>query len=98
MRFDPVEAVRVAAELDQLAGRLETDLQAHQPALPVAAPGLDEVSQQAAQTLRAVAEDFGFSAGDGVLELRRLAATLRTQARELAAMDQGNAADLGAAS
>lgn len=96
MRFDPVEAARMATELDALAARLEADMTSHNPALAAAAPGADEVSRQAADTLRAVAQDFGFSAETGVLELRRLAATLRVQSKGLAEMDLGNAADLGA--
>ncbi|WP_040794558.1 PE domain-containing protein [Nocardia higoensis] len=96
MHFDPLETVRMAAELDELAARLEADLRTHDTALMVPAPGFDEVSGHAAATLRAVAADFDLSAHGGVLELRRLAATLRAQARELTGMDADNAAGLGA--
>ena len=96
MEFDPVEAMRVAAELDSLADRLDADLRSGAPARAVAAPGLDEVSQRAADTLQQVSASFDTAADSGVLELRRLAATLRSQSRELSLMDSANAAELGA--
>ncbi|MGN2641608.1 PE family protein [Nocardia takedensis] len=96
MEFDPVEAMRVATELDSLADRLEAELRSGAPARAVAAPGLDEVSLRAAATLQEVSGSFDTSADSGILELRRLAASLRSQSRELSLMDSANAADLGA--
>ncbi|MEV5649105.1 PE domain-containing protein [Nocardia sp. NPDC052254] len=96
MEFDPVVAARTAADLDALADRLEAGLQADAPALTIDAPGVDEVSRRAAATLTEVGVSFDSSGGLGVRELRKLAATLRAQARGLTRMDAENAADLGA--
>lgn len=95
MEFDPARAHRTAADLDALADRLEADLRTNAPALSVPAPGADEVSQRAAATLRDVASSYGVSADAGVLELRKLAAGLRSQSRQLTTMDADNAADVG---
>ncbi|MEU6561150.1 PE family protein [Nocardia nova] len=96
MEFDPVVAARTATDLDALADRLEAGLKADTPALKVDAPGLDEVSRRAAATLTDVGVSFDSSSVMGVQELRKLAATLRAQARGLTRMDADNAADLGA--
>ncbi|WP_019926185.1 PE family protein [Nocardia sp. BMG111209] len=98
MEFDPVRADRAAADLDALADRLDVDLRVRRPALAVSAPGTDEVSRRAALTLSEVAADYGDRAASGVLELRKLAATLRAQSRSLAGMESDNAAALGALS
>ncbi len=96
MEFDPVAAARTAADLDALADRLEDGLRADAPALKIDAPGVDEVSRRAAATLTEVGVSFDSSSGLGVQELRKLAATLRAQARGMTQMDADNAADLGA--
>ncbi|GAB2669643.1 PE family protein [Nocardia goodfellowii] len=95
MEFDRVGAVKSATALDALADRLEADLKANTPALAVEAAGLDEVSQRAAETLRGVAASYDEAATAGVLELRKLAAALRSQSQQLLAMDTENVAGLG---
>lgn len=95
MEFDPTLAIRIATDLDDLANRLESDLRANASALAAPAPGLDEVSLRAAATLGEVASSFDLTSTSGVVELRRLAATLRAQSRELVGMDSGNAVDFG---
>ncbi|MFI6870175.1 PE domain-containing protein [Nocardia sp. NPDC050406] len=79
VRFDSASALAAAAQLDALADRLAAGVQAEQPKLTLVAAGSDEVSQRATQTLNAVVASFQQSAGGGVDELRKLAATLRTQ-------------------
>ncbi|MEU8896853.1 PE family protein [Nocardia sp. NPDC048505] len=96
MEFDRAGAVKSATALDALADRLEADLKANTPALAVEAAGLDEVSQRAAQTLRGVAASYDEAATAGVLELRKLAASLRSQSQQLVAMDSENSAGFGA--
>ncbi|HLS76882.1 MAG TPA: PE domain-containing protein [Nocardia sp.] len=95
MEFDPVRAARAAAALDALAARLEQDLTVHGPALSVPAPGMDEVSARVAQTLSTVGADYRAAADAGVLEMRKLAATLRSQSSDMVRMDAGNATELG---
>ncbi|MQY25011.1 PE domain-containing protein [Nocardia aurantia] len=97
VQFDPAAAANAAAQLDGLAGRLAGDLQNEQMKLTAAPAGADEVSVRAAQTLDAVAESFRNSADAGVLEVRKLAATLRVQSSRLGQLDTDNAADFGGA-
>ncbi|MBF6327523.1 PE family protein [Nocardia transvalensis] len=96
MKFDPVRAQESAAGLDALADRLEADLRTHAPALAVAPAGLDEVSRHAADTMRTVASSYDEAATAGVLELRKLAAALRSQSQQLTGMDADNALGLAA--
>jgi hypothetical protein len=91
MEFDPVLAHKTATDLDALADRLEADLRANAPRLAVETAGADEVSVRAAHTLRTVAASFDETAAAGVLELRKLAAALRSQAQRLLVMDIDNA-------
>ncbi|MFI1915067.1 PE domain-containing protein [Nocardia sp. NPDC020380] len=79
LRFDASTARDAASQLDALADRLESGLQVEQVKLDLTPAGADEVSVRAAQTLTAVAASFVSSGGDGVIELRTLAATLRNQ-------------------
>ncbi|WP_019929519.1 PE family protein [Nocardia sp. BMG111209] len=95
VQFDPVAARQAAAQLDGLAGRLAGDLQDERPRLTAAPAGSDEVSVRAAQTLEAVAESFRSSADAGVLEVRKLAATLRVQSDHFGQAEADNSADFG---
>ncbi|MFI9506346.1 PE family protein [Nocardia sp. NPDC052566] len=80
VQFDPAAARDAAARLDGLAERLERELSAGEPALRVAPAGIDEVSLRAAATMTDVAVSYSESASAGTLELRKLAASLRSQA------------------
>ncbi|MVU78947.1 PE domain-containing protein [Nocardia sp. ET3-3] len=79
LRFDASTARDAAAQLDALADRVAAGLDVEQVKLDFAPAGADEVSVRAAQTLGAVATSFVTSGGDGVTELRNLAAELRSQ-------------------
>lgn len=91
--FDPVAAGQAAVRLDALADRMERDLRADEPVLTVAPGGLDEVSVRAAQTMTDVATSFSDSAFGGILELRKLAATLRSQSMLFGAAEDASAAE-----
>ncbi|MEV4124624.1 PE domain-containing protein [Nocardia sp. NPDC049707] len=91
MEFDPARAHKTATDLDALADRLEADLRANRPALAVESAGLDEVSLRAAETMRAVGSSYDETAVAGILELRKLAAALRSQSQQLLVMDNENA-------
>jgi uncharacterized protein YukE len=81
LNVDTDELLRAAADLDRLADQVEGALTQYAPSLAVAPSGRDEVSASAARTLTAVAAEFTESTSTGVLELRKIAAVLRTQAR-----------------
>ncbi|MBH0777585.1 PE family protein [Nocardia bovistercoris] len=93
--FDPVAARQASVRLDALADRLERDLRVDEPALRVAPAGIDEVSVRAAQTMTDVAASFSDSADAGILELRKLAATLRSQSNLFAAAEESSVAEFG---
>lgn len=97
MELEPAEAHRSASALDALADRLETDLRQLVPALAVEPPGIDEVSVRAADTLRGVASSYDDAATAGILEIRKLAAALRSHSDALVRVDEGNATDIMAA-
>ncbi|WP_040774466.1 PE family protein [Nocardia pneumoniae] len=96
MEFDPTQARKSAADLDALAARLDSDLRQSLPALAVEPAGLDEVSGRAAETLRGVASSYDEAASAGVLEIRKLAAALRSHTDVLVRMEDDNAAGFGA--
>ena len=95
MEFEPSQARQSATALDALAARLEADLRQHLPALAVDTAGADEVSVRAAQSLRDVASSYDVAATAGVLEVRKLAAALRSHTDVLVRMDDDNATDFG---
>ncbi|MEU7631984.1 PE domain-containing protein [Nocardia sp. NPDC049220] len=95
MEFDPIRARKSAADLDALAARLDADLRGSLPALAVESAGLDEVSGRTAETMRDVASSYGESATAGVLEIRKLAAALRSHTDVLLQMEDDSAADFG---
>jgi hypothetical protein len=82
VRFDAAATRDAAIRLDGLADRLENELRAGEVSLKIAPAGIDEVSLRAAQTMSDVAGSYTDSAAAGVHELRKLAATLRTQAHQ----------------
>ncbi|WP_406236328.1 PE domain-containing protein [Nocardia sp. NBC_01009] len=94
--FDPVAARNAAVRLDGLADRLERDLRSGATSLTIPSAGLDEVSVRAAQTMSDVASSYTESASAGILEIRKLAATLRTQAAQFGRAESDSAADFGA--
>lgn len=92
MEFESTQARKSATALDALAARLEADLRARLPILAVEPAGTDEVSVRAAQSLRTVASSYDEAATAGILEVRKLAATLRSQTDAMDRMDDDNAA------
>ncbi|MET8650205.1 MULTISPECIES: PE family protein [Nocardia] len=97
MEFDPIRAGQSATDLDALAARLETELRQSLPALLVQPAGLDEVSGRAAATLRDAASSYDEAAVQGIHEIRKLAAALRSQSDLLVRMDDENASGFSAA-
>ncbi|MFF0491332.1 PE domain-containing protein [Nocardia sp. NPDC004068] len=93
--FDPAAATDAAARLDALAQRLEDELRENQTALTVPAAGADEVSGRAAQTMNGVADSFAESVSAGILELRKLAASLRAQVNHVGRVESDTAAAVG---
>ncbi|WP_433599715.1 PE family protein [Nocardia sp. CA-135953] len=93
--FDPAAARDAATRLDGLAARLEAELREGSPALTVPPAGVDEVSVRAAQTMNDVAASYGQSATAGIVELRKLAATLRAQAAHFGRAENDSVADFG---
>ncbi|MER7453411.1 PE family protein [Nocardia beijingensis] len=97
VQFDPVAARSAAARLDDLADRLESDLHASDLALRVVPASIDEVSERAASTMNEVAASYSDSASTGILELRKLAATLRAQADRFGRSEAESVADISGA-
>ncbi|MGF6889170.1 hypothetical protein ABIA39_008544 [Nocardia sp. GAS34] len=97
VQFDPVAARNAAVRLDGLADRLEGDLRTNDVALRVAPAGVDEVSARAAGTMNDVAASYSDSASAGVLELHKLAATLRAQADRFGRSEAESVADINGA-
>jgi hypothetical protein len=90
MEYDPDQARIAARDLDALADRLSTALRTDGALLRTGPAGGDEVSVQAAQTLRRVADSYT-EAGDLLVhELRKLAAVVRAQSDGMLEMEQGN--------
>ena len=80
LSVDPDELITAAKDLDLLADRVERSLIGTTDRRTVAPAGRDEVSIAVANSFDAVAGGFDADAASGVLELRKLAATLRAQA------------------
>lgn len=93
VRFDAVEALAAAADLDALADRLAAALGAETPALSVPAAGADEVSLRAADTLTAVGASFVSQTPSGIDELRKLATALRNQVSTVAQTETDTVVD-----
>ena len=77
---DPDELISAAGDLDRLADRVEQSVIGTTDRRTVASAGRDEVSTAVAGSFDGVAKGFDADAASGVLELRKLAATLRAQA------------------
>jgi|GEM_PF-2046678 hypothetical protein len=92
--FDPQAATDAAGRLDALAQHLRDDLQTSNASLTVPPAGADEVSARAAGTMNDVAGSFSTSADAGVLELQKLAASLRAQVNHFGKAESDNAAGI----
>jgi hypothetical protein len=90
VEFDSVAADRVAARLDALADRLDHTLSGTHGALSPAPAGADAVSAHAGRTFGDVGEGFRQSYADGVHELRKLAAYMRSHAESFRSVDALN--------
>ncbi|NKY88781.1 PE family protein [Nocardia veterana] len=97
VRFDAAAASAAARRLDSLADRLEAGMRADEAALTVAPAAVDEVSVRAAQTMNQVAASYSDSAAAGILELRKLAATVRSQTGQFARSEDESVAEFGGA-
>lgn len=91
VEFDAVSADRVAARLDALADRLDGALSGRRAALSPAPAALDEVSAHVAKTFDTVGAVFEASYANGVLELRKLAAHMRSHSRSFRTVDAQSA-------
>lgn len=87
-----------AAQLEALAQRLRSALDANAAALHLAPAGSEEVSTMAAAAFNSVADSFLPAASTGIAELVTAAATLRGHAAEYTDLDHsfGTALDAGA--
>ncbi|MQY19552.1 PE family protein [Nocardia macrotermitis] len=92
--FSPAAATDAAGRLDAVALRLQQDLQDNKLALTVPAAGADEVSVRAADTMNHVAGSFTTSAEASILELQKLAASLRAQVSHFGRVESANAAGI----
>lgn len=88
--FSPAAATDAAGRLDALAQRLQQELQTSKPTLTVPAAGADEVSVRAAHTMNEVGGSFSTSADAGVLELQKMAASLRAQVTHFGRVESEN--------
>lgn len=95
VQFDPASAGTAAQRLDGLANRLEQDLLAAEQALTVEPAGMDAVSMRAAQTMNQVATSYQETATAGILELRKLAAVLRSQVNQFGRAEDDSATSFG---
>lgn len=91
IEFDSVAADRVARRLNELADRLDHALSLRRQALSPAPAAVDEVSARAAKTFADVGAGFSESYGSGVLELRKLAAHMRSHAQSFRSTDAHSA-------
>lgn len=91
VQFDQAMAQRAAERLDSLADLLDRNLRESSDALTLVPAGIDEVSQHAVQTFNHVAVSYQHSYRQGVHELRKLAANLRSHAREFGKAEHAGA-------
>lgn len=97
MEYDPEQAHGAARDLDALADRLSAALHEDGPLLRTDPAGGDEVSTQAAQTLRRVGDSYTEAGELVVYELRKLAAVIRVQSTGILEMELQNSTHLGSA-
>jgi hypothetical protein len=86
--MQPGEVAEATQRLDQLAGRAEKLMQDEASNLAVVAPGRDDVSQRVAWTLNDVHAEFRSATGQGINEIREIAATLRAHTDNVVAAEQ----------
>ncbi|ANW68018.1 hypothetical protein BCA37_24535 [Mycobacterium sp. djl-10] len=89
LRIRPTEITEISAQLDRLAGRVETLMETETPNLVVEPGARDEVSLRVAQTLNSVHDAYTTSAHSGITEMREVAATLRSQSADVTHLDEG---------
>lgn len=89
LRMRPTEVTEISAQLDALAGRVETLMETENPNLVVESGARDEVSVRVAETLNGVHDAYTTSAHNGITEIREVAATLRSQADDVTHLDEG---------
>ena len=94
LSVEPDELNSAAADLDRLADRLERTIGTATVRTTVTAAGCDEVSTSVANSFTSGARAFDDDAATGVLELRKLAATLRLQATRVVDVDDAAAGGL----
>lgn len=92
MEFESTQARRSATALDALAARLESEIRQRMPALAVEPAGIDEVSVRAAQSMRQVASSYDEATAASILEVRKLAAMLRSHTDGMDRMEEDNVA------
>jgi uncharacterized protein YukE len=96
VEFDEALARQAAERLDGLADTLDRNYRNNGQALTPASAGIDDVSRHAAQTFDGVAESYASAYGNGVHELRKLAANLRSHVRTFASAEADSAGALSA--
>jgi uncharacterized protein YukE len=96
VEFDPVAARAAAHRLDAMADRLDRNLRDSSHALSLVPAGIDEVSRRATQTFDDVSASYRSAYADGVHELRKLAANLRSHVRTFASAEADSAGALSA--
>jgi hypothetical protein len=88
MSIQADEVAEVSRQLDELAARAERVLHDEAVNLTVTPSARDEVSQRVAGTLNEVHTSFGTAAGQGLGEMREVAATLRGHSDNIVAADE----------
>lgn len=91
LAVDPHELKAAAHRLDELAARLHGALATAERQTKVPTAGQDEVSARAAHTFNAVGTTIDTDTDAAVLELRKIAAVLRSQAKSYDATEDANA-------
>lgn len=97
VEFDPAAAGDVAQRLDMLAGRLERNLAESAQALSTVPAGIDDVSRRATHTFNSVNTQYQHAYRNGVHELRKLAANMRSHSHTFQNVDADSAATFGQA-
>ena len=89
LRMQPTEVAESTRQLDELADRIQQLMQTEGPNLMVSDAARDEVSQRVASTLNEVHDTFAGATDQGTSQIREVAATLRAQTTDVAALDGG---------
>jgi hypothetical protein len=91
IEFIPDAADHIADQLDAMADRLEQNMREARRSLALVPAAIDEVSRRAARTLNSVSASYQVSYADGVREVRKIAAQVRTHAHRMRRIDGENA-------